>query len=64
MTINESVRLQVLREGPDLASEREWQTQAAYNLRCAEYIDARLNDMSNVQLLERISDAMQKCKIK
>jgi hypothetical protein len=59
MTINESVRLQILREGPDIASEREWQTQAAYRMRCDEYVDALLNNMTNVQLLERISEAMK-----
>jgi hypothetical protein len=59
MTINELVRKQILAEGPDLPSERNWKNQTDYNVRCETYIDEQLNAMNNVELLERISAAME-----
>jgi hypothetical protein len=48
-TLNEMIRRQILDEGPQIeaADVRE------------RYIDSALNDMSNVELLERISDALE-----
>lgn len=47
-TLNELVRDQIIAEGPQIviASERE------------RYVDETLNHMTNVELLERISDAL------
>jgi len=49
-TLSEMVREQVLTEGPKLEDRTEiiW------------YTDHAINGMSNVELLERISDALQK----
>lgn len=51
-TLKDMVRDQILDEGPEIepstASNREY------------YIDATLNSMTNVELLERISDALQR----
>jgi hypothetical protein len=48
ITLNELVRNQILEEGPEIGrtSRRE------------EYIDQQLNNMSQTELLERISDAL------
>lgn len=59
-TLSELVREQILAEGPDLPSEREDWTHPQYEERCEQYVDDTLNAMSNVQLLERISNALQK----
>jgi uncharacterized protein YheU (UPF0270 family) len=51
-TLNELVREQVLAEGPEyLDGDSRLQD---------EYVDAELNAMTNVELLERISDALRK----
>ena len=46
-TLNGLVREQILAEGPDSLITSSY-----------EYIDNQLNEMSNVELLERISDAL------
>lgn len=58
-TLNELVREQILAEGPDLPSEQDWRSQAAYEVRRDEYVDEQLNAMTNVELLERISAALE-----
>jgi hypothetical protein len=58
-TLNELVRAQILAGGPDIASSRdEWECQEQYLLACDDYVDDVLNEMTNVELLERISDAL------
>jgi hypothetical protein len=52
MTLNELVRHQVRAEGPDLEHDE------FYEDRVAQYVDEQLNSMTNVELLERISDAL------
>lgn len=59
-TLVKMVRDQVLAEGLDIASEQDWTDQNHLNTACDEYVDAELNRMSNVELLERISDALQR----
>jgi hypothetical protein len=60
-TLNRLVRDQILAEGPDIASERDrWPSQDAYEHRCQNYVNEQLNDMTNVELLERISDALDR----
>ena len=59
MNVNDLVRTQILAEGPDLPSEHDWKTQADYDARCEQYVDDQLNAMSNVELLERISAALE-----
>lgn len=48
-TLSEMVRSQILAEGPDLEGPTA----------CDRYIDETLSMMSNLELLERISDALQ-----
>jgi len=57
-TLNEMVREQILAEGPDLPSERDWTSQSDYEARRELYIDEQLESMSNAELLERISNAL------
>jgi uncharacterized protein YaaR (DUF327 family) len=57
-TLNDLVREQILAEGPDIASEREYSDQNHYKEACREYVDQQLSAMTNVELLERISDAL------
>lgn len=59
-TLNELVREQILAEGPDIASEQEWTDQTHYEAACREYVDEVLNCMTNVELLEYISNALQR----
>jgi hypothetical protein len=58
-TLKQLVRDQILAEGPDIASTRDqWTHQEQYNRACYDYVDGELNAMTNVELLERISDAL------
>jgi hypothetical protein len=58
-TLNELVRKQILAEGPDIASSRDqWTHQAQYDQAREDYVDGVLNAMTNVELLERISDVL------
>jgi hypothetical protein len=58
-TLNERVREQVLAEGPDIASSRDqWTHQGQYDQACEDYVDGVLNAMTNVELLQRISEAL------
>ena len=50
------VRDQILEEGP--ASLKDYISQNAYLDACTDYVDEQLNAMTNVELLERISDAL------
>jgi len=63
-TLNEMVRGQVLAEGPDIASEQDWINQGQYDDACSAYIDEQLDAMTNVELLERISAALESALIK
>jgi hypothetical protein len=58
VTLNELIRAILLAEGPDIASERDYTDRNHYEAACSEYVDGQLNAMSNVELLERISDAV------
>jgi hypothetical protein len=58
-TLNQLVRNQILAEGPDISSMHGYVSQIAYDAACAEYIDEQLNSMTNVELLQRISDAQE-----
>lgn len=61
ITLNQRVREQILAEGPDIASSRDqWTHQAQYDQACEDYVDCALNAMPNVELLERISDALER----
>jgi hypothetical protein len=55
-TLNELVRAQILAEGPDIASEQDWINQAQFDKVRDAYVDEQLNAMTNVELLQRISD--------
>jgi hypothetical protein len=55
-TLNELVRDQILAEGPEI--EQSGNTQASYVDACNNYVDEQLNMMTNIELLERISDAL------
>jgi hypothetical protein len=58
-TLNEMVREQILAEGPDIASSRDkWTHKAQYDRACEDYVAGALNAMPNVELLERISNAL------
>jgi hypothetical protein len=57
-TLNQLVRDQILAEGPDIASLKEYISQRAYVDACENYIDVELNAMNNVELLRYISDAL------
>ena len=59
MNVNDLVRTRILAEGTDLPSRHNWKTQADYDARCEQYVDDQLNAMSNVELLERISAALE-----
>lgn len=48
-TLNELVRKQILMEGPQICDERMRE----------DYIDSQLNELTNVELLERISAAQE-----
>jgi hypothetical protein len=51
-TLNQLVRNQILSEGPDIASSRDQWTHQ-------KQLDGVLNAMTNAELLERISDALE-----
>jgi uncharacterized protein YpiB (UPF0302 family) len=57
-TLNELVRKQILAEGPDIASERDWDNQHKYGDACEAYVDETLDRVTRAELLERISDAL------
>jgi hypothetical protein len=63
-TLSSLVRKQILDggpdiAGPDIASERDWLSQMDYDEACERYVDGALDSMSNVELLERISSALE-----
>jgi hypothetical protein len=58
-TVSELVRKQILAEGPGIFEKYQWQSQSDYIDACTNYIDGQLNGMSNVELLERVSDAVK-----
>ena len=58
-TLSSLVRKQILDGGPDIASERDWLSQMDYDEACERYVDGALDSMSNVELLERISSALE-----
>lgn len=55
-SLSELVREQILAEGPQISDG--YTNQAAVERARERYIDDQLNDLTNVELLERISDAM------
>jgi len=60
-TLNELVRHQILIEGPEIDPEGLASLPGAdrnlYRMMCDLYVDEQLNHMTNLELLERISDA-------
>jgi hypothetical protein len=61
-TLSDLVRKQILAEGPDIASMKGYAMYAnrrEYDTACVDYVDEQLNALTNVELLERISDALQ-----
>jgi hypothetical protein len=58
-TLNELMRDQILAEGPQIELP-DGATQADYIDARNTYIDDQLNSMTNLELLERISDAVLK----
>jgi len=56
-TLNQLVRDQILAEGPQIELP-EGSTQADYYDELTSYVDGQLNAIANVELLERISDAL------
>lgn len=60
-SLNELVREQILAEGPDEIGFATSLVEQSANW--DRYIDEQLNAMTNVELLERISDAHQRASV-
>lgn len=58
MTISELVRKQILLEGSQIEPP-DGCSQAMHIELCENYVDEQLNAMTNVELLERISTALE-----